>query len=165
MCWAFSCASMLRASCSILIKKLFGAGKIDQQRKNDCLTTIMKPEVHTKIRNLIAMVLLPRKLHKNDESQATFLRAAVSRVGHRFRLTELADSQIANPTVLEKPGALMLAPIYQLLFGENELRHWMKTLELVEDQVSIFYKTYRSDNQVDMQAIVDQQLTPGNKLQ
>ena len=62
---------------------------------------------------------------------------------------------------MEKPGALMLAPIYQLLFGENELRHWMKTLELVEDQVIVFYKTYKTNNRDNMQAIVDQKLAPG----
>ena len=75
---------MLRASCSILIKKLFEAGKIDEKRRDDCLTTILKPEIHEKIRNLIAMVLLPKKLHKNDESQAAFLRAAISRVGQKL---------------------------------------------------------------------------------
>ena len=40
----------------------------------------MDKETHHKIRNLIAMILLPKKLHKNDESQAAFLRAAISRV-------------------------------------------------------------------------------------
>ena len=80
LCWAFSCASMLRASCSILIKKLYDAGKIDGQRKDDCLKVIMSEKNHTVIRNLIAMILLPKKLHQNDESQAAFLRAAVSRV-------------------------------------------------------------------------------------
>ena len=55
----------------------------------------------------------------------------------------------------------MLAPVYQLLFGENELRHWMKTLELVENQVTVFYKTYKTNNRDDMRAIVDQKLAPG----
>ena len=40
----------------------------------------MSQENHQKIRNLIAMILLPKTLHKNDESQAACLRAAVSRV-------------------------------------------------------------------------------------
>ena len=80
LCWAFSCASMLRASCSILIKKLFEAGKITNIRKEMCLDFIMSDEKHEKLRNLIAMILLPKKLHKHDDSQAAFLRAAVSRV-------------------------------------------------------------------------------------
>ena len=71
---------MIRASCSILIKKLFEAGKINQDRKEECLNFIKKESVHREIRNLIAMILLPKKLHKNDESQAAYLRAAVSRV-------------------------------------------------------------------------------------
>ena len=70
--------------------------------------------------------------------------------------------QIANPTVLERPGALMLYPIYQLLFGEHG-----KTilddpsLELTEDQIVINYTTYKTTAEDDMQAIFDDKLTPG----
>ena len=71
---------MLRASCSILIKQLFEAGKIDKSRKNECLDFIMDAKIHELIRNLIAMILIPKKIHENDESQAAYLRAAVSRV-------------------------------------------------------------------------------------
>ena len=71
---------MLRSSCSILIKKLFEAGKIDLQRKQGCLEFIMDEDNHEKIRNLIAMILLPKKRHKNDDAQTAYLRAAVSRV-------------------------------------------------------------------------------------
>ena len=72
---------MIRASVRILIKKLFEAGKINKKRKEECLEFISEDEMHQKIRNLIAMVLVPKKLHKNDESQAAYLKAAVSRVG------------------------------------------------------------------------------------
>ena len=71
---------MLRASCSIFVKKLFDAGKINQTTRDECIKFIMENETHEKIRNLIAMILLPKKLHKNDDSQAAFLRAAISRV-------------------------------------------------------------------------------------
>ena len=71
---------MIRASVKILIKKLFEAGKIDQELKEQCLECIKSPEIHQQIRNLIAMILLPKKLHKNDDSQAAYLKAAVSRV-------------------------------------------------------------------------------------
>ena len=56
--------------------------------------------------------------------------------------------------MLEKPGALMLYPIYQLLFDES-------FLFLTEDQISISYKTYDSQNEGDMQALIDEKLTPG----
>ena len=75
---------MIRAACSILIKELFKAGKIDQERKQRCLEFIMEEENHKKIRNLIAMVLLPKTLHKNDQSQTAYLRAAVSRVSQKL---------------------------------------------------------------------------------
>ena len=50
----------------------------------------------------------------------------------------------------------MLAPVYELLFGK-----YQPSLELSEDQISISYKTYKSDNADDMQCIIDQKLTPG----
>ena len=59
---------------------MFEAGKIDEKRKQECLKYIKEDDVHRKIRNLIAMILLPKKLHTNDDSQAAYLRAAVSRV-------------------------------------------------------------------------------------
>ena len=60
LCWAYSCASMIRASCTILIKNLFEAGKIDDKRRKECLKYITSAENHGKIRNLIAMILLPK---------------------------------------------------------------------------------------------------------
>ena len=71
---------MIRASCQILIKKLHEAGKIDEETKEDCINFVMNAKNHHKIRNLIAMILVPKKLHKNDDSQAAYLKAAVSRV-------------------------------------------------------------------------------------
>ena len=73
---------MLRGSVKILIKKLFEAGKFDEDRREDCLEYIMSAENHQEIRNLIAMILLPKKLHENDESQDAYLKAAVSRVSN-----------------------------------------------------------------------------------
>ena len=71
---------MLRASCSILIKQLFSAGKIGEYENFTCLKYMTEDHVHQDIRNLIAMILLPKKLHMNDDSQAAYLKAAVSRV-------------------------------------------------------------------------------------
>ena len=71
---------MLRTSCTILIEKLYRAEKIDIWMARKCVKFINKPDVHRKIRNLIAMILVPKKLHVNDDSQAAYLRAAVSRV-------------------------------------------------------------------------------------
>ena len=73
--------------------------------------------------------------------------------------------QIANPTVLEKPGALMLAPVYQLLFGENGKEYWEDpSLVLIEDQITINYKTYSSDKPSDMKKIAKNRLAPGEKF-
>ena len=80
MCWAYSCATMVRTECRRLIKHLFEHGKIDKKKMNKCLEYINKEENHVEIRNLIMMVLLPKKLHFDSDHQAAFLRAAVSRV-------------------------------------------------------------------------------------
>ena len=53
----------------------------------------------------------------------------------------------------------MMYPIYQVLFGVDYPD--VPSLELAEDQIVITYKTYKSDNADDMQAIVDQKLAPG----
>ena len=47
-----------------------------------CLDYINEQKVHVELRNLILMILLPKKLHVDDQSQAAFLRAAVSRVSY-----------------------------------------------------------------------------------
>ena len=48
----------------------------------------------------------------------------------------------------------MFWPIYQLFFGKFYLA-------LAEDQIAIEYKTYKTDDENDMQVIFDQKLTPG----
>ena len=47
-----------------------------------CLDYISEEKVHVELRNLIMMILLPKKLHVDDDKQAAFLRAAVSRVSN-----------------------------------------------------------------------------------
>ena len=79
-CWAFSCASMLRTSCKLLIQRCHELGLISKIKMDRCTEYISEEEVHVEIRNLIMMILLPKKLHVDDSSQAAFLRAAVSRV-------------------------------------------------------------------------------------
>ena len=79
-CWAFSCASMIRVSCKLIIKQSHECGIIDDGKKERCLKLITSEKVHVEIRNLAMMILLPRKLHVDDETQSAFLRAAVSRV-------------------------------------------------------------------------------------
>ena len=61
---------------------------------------------------------------------------------------------------MEKPGALMLAPVYKILFGKF-FGDGTPSLELTEDQVAISYKIYKSGKADDRQTIVDENLTPG----
>ena len=80
VCWAFSCATMIRAECRRLIKYLYDNGKVNKENKQECLQFINREDVHMQIRNLIMCILLPKKLHIDGKHQAAFLRAAVSRV-------------------------------------------------------------------------------------
>ena len=49
-------------------------------KKKSCLEYINGEKIHKEIRNLIMMILLPKRLHFDGAHQAAFLRAAVSRV-------------------------------------------------------------------------------------
>ena len=71
---------MIRTECRRLINHLFDNGKINTWIKEQCLKKIDYEKTHAEIRNLIMMILLPKKLHIDGEHQAAFLRAAVSRV-------------------------------------------------------------------------------------
>ena len=71
---------MIRAECTRFIKFLFKKGKINEEKKKECLDYIKEEYTHKVIRNLIMMILLPKRLHFDGAHQAAFLRAAVSRV-------------------------------------------------------------------------------------
>ena len=71
---------MIRGECTRFIKYLFQNGKINAEKKNECLEFINGADIHKKIRNLVMMILLPKRLHYDGAHQAAFLRAAVSRV-------------------------------------------------------------------------------------
>lgn len=80
---------MLRVSCQLLIEQCYKCELINDQGKSDFLMYITGREVHVELRNLIMMILLPRKLHKDDKTQSAYLRAAVSRVGTLYLSTHL----------------------------------------------------------------------------
>ena len=75
---------MMRTACMRLIRRCYESGIIDEVKKRECESFISTEEFHVHVRNLTMMVLLPRKLHIDDDTQAAYLRAAVSRV--RFKL-------------------------------------------------------------------------------
>ena len=71
---------MLRASCIILIRSYYRFEPFRSPVRERCENFITEDAVHVEIRNLIMMTLVPRKLHSDDESQGSYIRAAVSRV-------------------------------------------------------------------------------------
>ena len=75
---------MLRTSTKLLIRRCHAIGLIDQTKMNELIDYLNSERVHVELRNLILMILLPKKLHVDDQSQAAFLRAAVSRVSYEI---------------------------------------------------------------------------------
>ena len=73
---------MLRTSMKLFIRRCHEIGLIDEDQLKKRLDYISEEKVHVELRNLIMMILLPKKLHVDDQSQAAFLRAAVSRVSY-----------------------------------------------------------------------------------
>ena len=71
---------MVRTECRRLINHLFQNRKINEEMKKKCMDYINSEWVHIEIRNLVMMILLPKKLHVDGQHQAAFLRAAISRV-------------------------------------------------------------------------------------
>ena len=71
---------MLRTSCTLLIESCFEHQLIYDYQKERCLEYIRSEKTHVEIRNLIMMLLLPKKLHVDDHTQGAYLSAAVSRV-------------------------------------------------------------------------------------
>ena len=68
----------------MLIRRCHEIGLIDQAKMDEFLEYISEEYVHVELRNLILMILLPKKLHIDDSSQGAYLRAAVSRVSFSF---------------------------------------------------------------------------------
>ena len=66
----------------MFIRRCHDNGVIDQAKMKKLLGEISEEKVHVELRNLTMMILLPKKLHVDDTSQAAFLRAAVSRVSN-----------------------------------------------------------------------------------
>ena len=127
-----------------------------------CLEYINEERTHVHLRNLVMMVLLPKKLHFDGEHQAAYLRAAVSRVRNVNFISNII-TKIANQTVLEQEGLYLLRPVYELLFEDDDY------LYLSRSSVNVYYRTYYNTfkgneiktNDLSLQIAVDQELTPG----
>ena len=74
---------MMRTSCLRLIRQCYEMGVIDDWKKRNCEKFVLSEKVHVHLRNLTMMILLPRKLHMDDDTQGAYLRAAVSRVRNK----------------------------------------------------------------------------------
>ena len=150
----------------MLIEQCHGFKLIDDQTATDCNRFITSEKVHVEIRNLTMMILLPRKLHMDDETQAAFVRAAVSRVSSERKMSFTNFDQIANPTVLEPRGVSFLRPIWYLIE-----RHRDELIGLNKTEVNVYYKKFINNfkrtlqaNEESIEQAVDNRITPGMSL-
>ena len=127
---------------------MYTENKINRAKYEECLWFISRDKVHVEMRNLIMMVLLPKKLHFDDNSQSAFLRAAISRM--------------ANKTVIEEEGIWLLRPVYHLLFDSYYLGFDLS-------KVIVCYETYTNNFKTDslhknvqtIENAVDKGICPG----
>ena len=114
-CWAFSCATMIRAECRRNIKFLFRNKMISEAMQKDCLDYMSNEQTHTEMRNLLMIILLPKKTHTSGSDQSAFLRAAISRVSLILSNSKLIDSACDQNCVGERRNILIEASLRILL--------------------------------------------------
>ena len=71
MCWAYSCATMVRTECRRLVNHLFQNGKISEERKNGCLTD--KSKNKRKFYSLDMLQMDPSLVDEFNENSTLFM--------------------------------------------------------------------------------------------
>ena len=100
---------------------------------------------HVETRNAILMILVPRQLHVDDDSQAAFLRAAVSRVRQLVLKKSKTLFKLANKTIIDREGVFYLKKVMDLVCHEH------RGLGLEDIPVNVTYKTYYNSRYPDYQ--------------
>ena len=149
---------MNRNSCRILLESLKQEGLLCRRRVGSelasdafdvsddyerCMEFINHDSFHVHTRNAILMILMPRQLHVDDESQAAFLRAAVSRVRKlTLKINNYFYQKLANQTIIDREGVFYLEKVTDLICdGEG--------LGLKDFLVNVTYKTYYNSRHLD----------------
>ena len=95
-CWAYSTTSMLRRTW----KDTLGQMKDAEQNRtwkspsssyfrfdyNVAMTKRISSDTFLEMRNLLMMLVIPKRVDKKDAEQAAYLRAAIVRVSTRYRV-------------------------------------------------------------------------------
>lgn len=102
-CWAFSCTTMLRHSWRFFLRHLLDEELITNKEYKEEYAYVNSNDVFKEIKNLLMLMIVPKKMHIGDTSQAAYLKAAISRLCHK--------------TALDEEGLYYLRP----LFGTRDL--------------------------------------------
>ena len=147
---------MNRNSCRILLESLKQEGLLCRRRVGSelasdafdvsddyerCMEFINHDSFHVHTRNAILMILMPRQLHVDDESQAAFLRAAVSRVRKlTLKINNYFYQKLANQTIIDREGVFYLERVWYLFHIGLHLKGF---------PISVTYKTYYNNHHPD----------------
>ena len=69
-CWAFSCTTMLRHSWSCFLDQLEETGNFSKSEIQAERAYIQSNEVFKEIKNLLMLIVVPKKMHNRDHSQS-----------------------------------------------------------------------------------------------
>ena len=92
MCWAYSTTSMIRNTWKLTLLQMEQA-RINGTWKGYCarqfdykseMSIHESSDTFLEIRNLLLMMVLPKRIHKKDNLQSAYLRAAIARVSYRL---------------------------------------------------------------------------------
>ena len=99
MCWAYSTTTMIRNTWKFTLLQMEqayknGIWKPTQRRRliefdyNAEMSIRESSFTFLEIRNLLLMMVLPKRIHKKDNLQSAYLRAAIARVSCRLDWTK-----------------------------------------------------------------------------
>ena len=96
MCWAYSTTTMIRNTWKFTLLQMEQAykngiwkptnyhGRPVNFDYNVEVSTCESSDTFLEIRNLLLMMVLPKRIHKKDTLQSAYLRAAIVRVSYRI---------------------------------------------------------------------------------
>ena len=96
-CWAYSTTTMIRHSWKFTLEQMkeavnngtwTGGSSLNKFDYNKEMQIRESSELYLEIRNLMMMIIIPKRIHKKDSEQGAYLRASIVRVSLVNTLTD-----------------------------------------------------------------------------
>ena len=103
-CWAYSTTTMIRHSWKFTLDQMEEAvnngtwtdDDADKFDYNEEMEVRESSEFYLEIRNLMMMIIIPKRIHKKDPEQGAYLRASIVRVSLFYTLNDFYFDDQAN---------------------------------------------------------------------